>query len=704
VKAYPRFSVLVLASIVLGASACRPPVYFPEFGVDTDSNNANFAEDVALEENGEFVVTWTELTPVDDVYGRRFSAGTSPLAPPFPMDPDDVPIRRGGSIDRDASGRYVIVWSESLASDVWGRRWNADGTPIGDKFQVSTSSLVSGYAPRVASDPSGNFVVVWTENTDAVARRYDSNGVPLGDAFVVNQYTPFTQAASAVSMSAAGFVVGWRGADPNGPGVFGRMFDSAGAPITSEVRLNTSAIDGGFTFPDVAMDAGGGFVAVWRAVDKEVRARRFTSQGDAVTDDFLVHQSTAMNVRDAHVASDSAGNFLVVWDERPTVGFDGSNVFGRFYDMAGDTASDPFEISEIVTNSRIGPRPSLADDGSFVVAFDSGSGGAYDVKGRKGGVRASPQIVMDPLPTADGPGDTMGNGVFEPGETQVLETAWINDSNEAVESILGTGPLFTGPPGASYTVNDDTAFYDVLPTGVSKSCIEENDCFSVTVSNPASRPVQHWDALFQEDTNMSLPHTWVLHMGGSFPDVPPANTFYRFVETLFHKQVTGGCAGGGYCPTSPVTRAQMAVFLLKSKYGSAHIPPPCTGTVFTDVPCSGGPFDPWIEELASQQITGGCGGGNYCPGSTVTRQQMAVFLLKAFEGAAYDPPDCAGVFDDVPCTPGTGFSDWIEELATRGITGGCNLAPPLYCPTNPNNRGQMAAFLVKTFGLALYGG
>jgi len=703
VKTPPRFTVLVLASIALGASACRVPVFFPEFGVDTDSNNSNLAEDVSLDKNGEFVVTWNELAPVDDVYGRRFASDTSPQAPPFPVDPDTVPSRLGGSIDRDASGRYVMVWSED-SSDVWGQRWNADGTPIGGKFQVSTSSPVSGYVPRVASDPSGNFVVIWTANTDVVARRFDSNGAPLGDEFVVNQYTPFSQSGQAVSMSAAGFVVAWRGADQDGPGAFGRMFDPAGAPITSDVRLNTTPIDGTYHPPDAAMDAAGGFVAVWRGVDQDIRGRRFGSQGDPVTDDFVIHQSTTMLVDDPHVASDSAGNFLVAWKEFPTVGFDGSNVFGRFYDMAGATASDPFEVSGIVTDRRINPRPTLADNGSFVVAFSSGSAGGYDIKGRKGGVRASPEIVMDPLPTADGPGDTMGNGVFEPGETQVLQTAWINDSAEAVESILGTGPLFTGPPGANYTVNDDTAFYDVLPTGVSKSCIEENDCFSVTVSNPASRPVQHWDALFQEDTNMSLPHTWVIHLGKSLPDVPPDNQFYKLIETLFHKGVTGGCAGGGYCPTNPVTRSQMAVFLLKARFGAAHVPPPCTGTVFTDVPCTGAPFDPWIEELASLQITGGCGGGLYCPGNTVTRQQMAVFLLKAFEGSSYDPPDCTGVFDDVPCTPGTGFSDWIEELASRGITGGCNLAPPLYCPTNPNNRGQMAAFLVKTFGLALYGG
>jgi hypothetical protein len=110
-----------------------------------------------------------------------------------------------------------------------------------------------------------------------------------------------------------------------------------------------------------------------------------------------------------------------------------------------------------------------------------------------------------------------------------------------------------------------------------------------------------------------------------------------------------------------------------------------------------------VTTLVSNGITVGVGGGNYGVDQPTLRQQMAVFLLKAFEGSSYDPPDCTGVFDDVPCTPGSGFSDWIEELASRGITCGCNLAPPLYCPTNPNNRGQMAVFLVKTFDLLLYG-
>ena len=90
-------------------------------------------------------------------------------------------------------------------------------------------------------------------------------------------------------------------------------------------------------------------------------------------------------------------------------------------------------------------------------------------------------------------------------------------------------------------------------------------------------------------------HTWTLHVGESFPDVPVSNQFYRFIETIFHKGVTGGCAAApNYCPGDPALRKQMAVFVLKAKEGSTYTPPPAVG-VFNDVPVSD-PFAPWIEE------------------------------------------------------------------------------------------------------------
>jgi hypothetical protein len=72
----------------------------------------------------------------------------------------------------------------------------------------------------------------------------------------------------------------------------------------------------------------------------------------------------------------------------------------------------------------------------------------------------------------------------------------------------------------------------------------------------------------------------------------------------------------------------MAVFLLKGEHGSSYLPPTCTG-IFGDVTCPS-TFANWIEQLSAEQITGGCGGGNYCPANANTRGQMAVFLVKTF--------------------------------------------------------------------------
>jgi len=185
----------------------------------------------------------------------------------------------------------------------------------------------------------------------------------------------------------------------------------------------------------------------------------------------------------------------------------------------------------------------------------------------------------------------------------------------------------------------------------------------------------------------------------TFLDVPVDNFAYQYIQAVFDAGVTAGCGPRLYCPDASTTRAQMAVFLLKAGQGSAYVPPACTGTVFNDVPCTGGSFDPWIEDLAARAITGGCGGGNYCPDATVTRAQMAVFLLKASQAPGYAPPACTGtVFNDVPCTGGA-FDPWIEDLAARAITGGCGGGN--YCPGASVTRAQMAVFLTKTFNLPM---
>ena len=182
-----------------------------------------------------------------------------------------------------------------------------------------------------------------------------------------------------------------------------------------------------------------------------------------------------------------------------------------------------------------------------------------------------------------------------------------------------------------------------------------------------------------------------------FLDVDGAHPFHDFVVDVARAGVTAGCGGGDYCPATSVTRAQMAVFLLKAKYGSAHEPPAETGTVFADVPQGSFAAD-WIEELASLGITGGCGGGQLLPDrlrdAGADGGLPAQVVPRLGLCAAGRPSESSAT-----CPRRTFSPPWIEDLYTRNITGGCSTSPLLYCPGSPNTRGQMAVFLIKTFGL-----
>ena len=148
--------------------------------------------------------------------------------------------------------------------------------------------------------------------------------------------------------------------------------------------------------------------------------------------------------------------------------------------------------------------------------------------------------------------------------------------------------------------------------------------------------------------------------GTGFTDVATDYWAAAWIKQLATEGITGGCGSGNYCPDTTVTRAQMAIFLLKAKYGSSFSPSPATG-VFTDVPV-GYWADKWIERLASEGITGGCGTGIYCPDSPVTRAQMAVFLVKTFIGVAMPSNPSAGFWssttdDEFYVTPDSAFVD-----------------------------------------------
>ena len=179
---------------------------------------------------------------------------------------------------------------------------------------------------------------------------------------------------------------------------------------------------------------------------------------------------------------------------------------------------------------------------------------------------------------------------------------------------FGAGTVVTvaGLPVGSLQVIDYATLTGVMPA------LSAGAVYDVVLSNPPQG-------------GYSLVSGWL----SDFLDVPSGNAFHDFVARAATNGISAGVGAGLFGIDNPTTRQQMAVFIMKAKRGVCYVPPPCAG-LFPDVPCSS-VFAPWVEALAGEGITSGCGGGNFCPQTPVRRDQMAVFLLKGLLGPGYVP-------------------------------------------------------------------
>jgi hypothetical protein len=357
-----------------------------------------------------------------------------------------------------------------------------------------------------------------------------------------------------------------------------------------------------------------------------------------------------------------------------------STLIGIGWSPAGVTMGD-FDNDGKTDVATVNPGSSNAS-----VLLGTGDGGfqapvTYPAPGSSAGIAAVNFGGQGPDLAISAPGDNALEILFNANlsvQTLYAHTVLLGGEARFVGGASGFGILTyqwnkNGSPlsdGASVS-GAHTAVLTIQPAEFS-----DGATYSVTVSDSCGTVTSNAVSLYVE-----------------FADVPSSSPFHDDIISIATAGITGGCGGSNYCPTSPVRRDQMAVFLLKSEHGSAYTPPACAG-VFADVPCPG-PFTDWVEQLAAEEVTGGCGSGNYCPDSPVTRAQMAIFLLKTSQGSSYTPPTAVGIFGDVPV--GSFGADFIEDLYSKGITGGCQLSPLLYCPGNAVLRQQMATFLVRTF-------
>jgi hypothetical protein len=322
---------------------------------------------------------WLVLTSALLAQSRRgpeFLVNTYTTTHRLPAAPARVRVDTGG-------GGWVVVWEHwqdpgypKDGMGIFGQRFSAAGVRLGPEFRVSTYTVDAQYYPDVAVAPDGDFVVVWSSNTQdgsgygIFGQRFASDGSQLGGEFAVNAYTTGHQLRPSVESDAAGnLVVVWGSGAPR-PGVFGQRFDAGGAPTGAEFQIDTLATIG-FVTPRVSRNDGGGFVVVWSddpvtGNATEVFARRFDASGQGLGAEFVVNSYTTGQQGAADVVMDDLGGFAVSWSSHAT-GDAGLRV-RRFSSVGSPLGSEVSVAAALATAS--GPASLAPDDnGGFVIAW-----------------------------------------------------------------------------------------------------------------------------------------------------------------------------------------------------------------------------------------------------------------------------------------------------------------------------------------------
>jgi hypothetical protein len=689
---------LALAAVSLAVPALAQTKAGPEFRVNATTALYQYVPKVAAAAGGDFVVVWTSYDGIvaNAVRAQRFDARGNALGAEFQVNAGTTATgsRYDVNLGMDRKGNFVVVWGANYPGgyglDVVGQRFDRRARRVGAEFLVNVSTSSSEAAQDVSMTPDGAFVVVWSsfqDDLDALARIFDRHGVASSGEFLISGATTGIPGNPAVGLADDGtLLAAFDGRNAQGEtGLFGQRHDRTGKLLGSEFRVTATTTEpAGTAEVDVAPDQS--FIVSWTrgGAALSVFARRFAANGAPLGAQFQIDgggESAAQSLD-----HDASGRFVVAWTSDVESPGSGYGVRARRFDAQGAPLGPEFQVNAYTTGPQYLPQVTSDAVGNFVVAWTSfGQGDYADVFAQRFG-----GLLPSALAVEDG-----ANGVLEVPEDFVLRTSWRN-VNGAAQTFQGGASNVQAPAGLLLTLSPQ-ASYGTVADGAVGACTAP--CFAGGLAG--SRPPGHQDARFSETIAPAAQgqlQQWRLHVGGSFIDVPRTSIYYRFVETLLHQGVSAGCGGNAYCPGLATTREEMAVFLLAAAEGEGFSPPACTTPVFGDVP-AGSPFCPFIEELARRGVTGGCGGGNFCPEEPVTREQMAVFLLRTLD-PTLDPPACTTpVFDDVPAA--SPFCRWIEELARRGLTSGCGGGS--FCPAAPVEREQMAVFLTTTFGLTLYG-
>jgi Bacterial Ig domain/Putative Ig domain len=337
---------------------------------ETPTNDQQWAH-VASAPDGSFVVTWTSnQSGNEDVYFRRFAANGTALTGELLANDTTTGIQKNSSIAMEDNGDFVVTWQGQGPLDANGihfRRFNADGNAkdTTDKL-ANTNGTNSETDPVIAMQQSGAFVIGWlNETTNKIHfNRFNSAGSAISGGQIDNVLAVSSDLAVA-SDSDGNFTFVYRD-NGIGPGVWRRGYNADGTQQYGYLQLSI----GDAASPSIDMADDGTHVVTWHksgGAGLDVFAQKFNADGSISGGVFQVNVTSAGTQWKSSIAVLDPENFVVVWSGNGNQSgeVDTSGVFARQFGTAGAN------LAPTVVNPMINQLATQGTLFSFTFASDT---------------------------------------------------------------------------------------------------------------------------------------------------------------------------------------------------------------------------------------------------------------------------------------------------------------------------------------------
>ncbi len=425
--------VCLAAGVSLAAGVCLGQPSVPaadDFQVNTYTTDSQFAPAAAASPSGEWAAVWMSRGSSGDdtsqysIQGRRYDNTGVPSADDFQVNGYTTGDQQWPAVAMAGDAGLMVVWAsrgsggtDDALDSIQGRRFDAAGVPLGNDFQVNTTTGGQQSYPAVAAAIDGRFVVVWQSQSSAAdddqgysvqGQLYANDGMPVGGELQLNQHTPLDQGRPAVAMASDGaFLVVWESAsspadDTSFGSIQGRRFDSLGAPQGDQFQVNQRTL-GNQSQPRVALASDGQVTVVWKGLDTNddeaggIVARRFSASDVPRGGEFQVNSFTTGDQLVPDVDLDADGDLVIVWESVYSDGGDNfRSIQGRRFTSRGETLGPQMLINSFTAEAQFLPAVASRGEGDFVVTWNSLQSPADD---------SSSSSVLARLYVADSDGD-----------------------------------------------------------------------------------------------------------------------------------------------------------------------------------------------------------------------------------------------------------------------------------------------------------